>query len=454
MRRLYLYKFTIALVLLAYAVVPAWAQQPSLTLQQAVAAALEKNPERKMAAADLASANANYRLTRTHLLPQLGFSEGVTRGNDPVFVFGTKLRQQRFTQTDFALNALNRPTPVNNFATRFAGQWTAFDSWKTPFQMKQSSLLQQGATQSMGRTDQELIFRVITAYESVLMSKREVEVAQQALNTAQSVLELSRSRVEAGTVVESDALSAEVNLATRKAELIRAQGRESVAGVELGNAMGVSLPAGQATVEELHSIVYSTDALDAEVTVAQKNRPDLKALDLQQQAQQAGLKAAKSSFGPRVDTFGSWEMDKQSFAGTGGNNWIAGAELRIDIFPVEKREQLAIEKAGLQRIQAGQTSAQNTVRLEVSRAYYQHLAAEQTLAVTKASMTQADESLRIIHNRYEAGLATVTDVLRAEDAARQTQTSYWQAVYDNTITFAALRLATGTLNADQVVNFQ
>ena len=69
-------------------------------------------------------------------------------------------------------------------------------------------------------------------------------------------------------------------------------------------------------------------------------------------------------------------------------------------------------------------------------------------------MTQATESLRILRNRYDAGLVPLTDVLRAEDAERQSQRSYWQAVYHNALSYAALRLATGTLNPEQVVNFQ
>ncbi len=54
------------------------------------------------------------------------------RGNDPVFVFGTRLRQQIFTAADFALNTLNTPTPIGNFSSRFSGQWSLFDglqSW-------------------------------------------------------------------------------------------------------------------------------------------------------------------------------------------------------------------------------------------------------------------------------------------------------------------------------------
>jgi len=103
--------------------VSAEGQHEPLTLQRAVAASLEQNPDRKMAATGLTTAAAEHRLSRTELLPQFSFGEGVTRSNDPVFAFGSKLRQQRFGQSDFGLNVLNRPTPVNDFETKFAGQW-------------------------------------------------------------------------------------------------------------------------------------------------------------------------------------------------------------------------------------------------------------------------------------------------------------------------------------------
>src|ERR1017187_8678829 len=106
------------------------AQQPSpLALQQAVSISLEKNPERKAAMADTKAASVGVKEARSFLLPHVTFSETATRGNDPVYVFGSELRQQRFTTADFALNALNTPTPFGNFATRFVGILNLFDSF-------------------------------------------------------------------------------------------------------------------------------------------------------------------------------------------------------------------------------------------------------------------------------------------------------------------------------------
>ena len=145
-----------------------------------------------------------------------------------------------------------------------------------------------------------------------------------------------------------------------------------------------------------------------------KNRADLQSLAIRSSSQQMAVKSAKSEFGPRVDVFGSWQTDGETIAATSGNNWIAGAEIRIDLIPFEKRTRLQQEKAGLMRAQAGEDSARSMVRVEVSRAYYDHQSAAQMVGVARTAMAQAAESLRILENRYQAGLATLTDVLRAQ----------------------------------------
>jgi outer membrane protein TolC len=207
-------------------------------------------------------------------------------------------------------------------------------------------------------------------------------------------------------------------------------------------------------LEQLAEHNFSTLALADEVEQALKSRPDFKSLGLQVSAQQAAVKSARSEFGPRVDAVGSWQTDRQSFAGSGGSNWMAGAELRVDLLPIEKRSRLQQEKASLMRAQAGEESARSMIRVEVSRAYFGLQSAAKMVEVARNSMAQATESMRILRNRYNAGLVPLTDVLRAEDAERQSQSGYWQAVYHNVLSYAALRLATGTLNAEQVVNFQ
>ena len=199
-------------------------QQPSpLTLQQAVSISLEKNPERKAAMADTKAASAGVKEARSFLLPHATLSETATIGNDPVYVFGSKLRQQRFTTADFALNVLNTPAPFGNFATRLGGTWNLFDSFGSWRAVNRAERVKDAAGHQLERTDQEIIFRVVDSYYGMLLARKQLEVAEQSMKTAQAILDRSKDRFESGVVVESDYLSAQVRLATRKQELIRAQ---------------------------------------------------------------------------------------------------------------------------------------------------------------------------------------------------------------------------------------
>ena len=92
-------------------------------------------------------------------------------------------------------------------------------------------------------------------------------------------------------------------------------------------------------------------------------------------------------------------------------------------------------------------TATSGVQLEARSAYFDLEAARQQVEVVRAAVAQARESLRIIQDRYQAGLTTITDLLRAEDATNRTQTQYWETVYRLHTSHANLELATGTLNA-------
>jgi len=428
------------------------AQEP-LTLRQAINEALGKSPEAAIAQADIQGATSAATMARTQLLPQLGFTEDISRGDDSVYAFGTRLRQEQFTQADFALNALNRPQPIGNFATRFSGHWMAFDSFKTQKEIHRADLFKESASSSAKAVDQQIIFRVVRAYQSVLYAHREIDVAQHEQETAAALLSSVDEHVKAGLAVESDRMSAQVNVAARKEELIAAQGDLELAWAQLREAMGNQDLKSQ-ELKPIEPRTFPQGALEEEMATAAKTRPDLMALGQAQSAQASAVGAAKSDFGPRVSAYGNWEEDRTSFAGSGGNNWVAGVQISVDILPMGKRAQLARESAAKQKIDAQFAATQQHLRLEVSQAHIHRQTAALQLETARAAMDQSAESLRILKNRYDAGLATITDLLRAEDAERQSQSNYWHAVYGNAMAYSELLYAAGTLTPDAAEELQ
>ena len=187
--------------------------------------------------------------------------------------------------------------------------------------------------------------------------------------------------------------------------------------------------------------------------LALTNRPDLKRIQSEESAQRQSVAIAKSSFGPRVNAFAGWEMDNPTFvAGGGGNNWLGGVEMQIDLFQGgAKRAELSRERALQEKVTAMKQVASDGIRLEVRRAYYNLDSARQEVEVARAVIAQAQNSLRINQDRYDGGLTTLTDLLSAEESTRRSQTEYWEAVYRFHTSFASLELASGTLNIQSPV---
>lgn len=428
-------------------------QSSPLTLQQAVTIALEKNPERKAALADSRAAAADVREARSFLLPHATFSETATRGNDPVYVFGSKLRQQGFTAADFALNSLNTPSAFGNFATRFGGTWNLFDSFASWRGVNRAESVKDAARHQLDRTDQEIVFRVVDSYYSVLLAKKQLEVAEKAMDTARAILDRSKNRFESGVAVESDYLSAQVRMAMRNQELIHAQQNLELARAQLSTSMGVSSENEFDPMEALAERNLPATPLEETEKTAVEMRPDLKRIRSDEAAQLLSVSIAKSSFGPRVNAFGGWEADNPTFvAGGGGNNWLAGIEVQFDLFQGgAKRAQLSHERAMRDKVAAAKEMATDAVRLEVRRAYYDVDAARRQIDVARATIAEAQESLRINQNRYDSGLSTISDLLAAEEAVLRSQSGYWEAVYRYLSGYASLELASGTLNPQSPV---
>jgi len=305
----------------------------------------------------------------------------------------------------------------------------------------------------LDRTDQEIVFRVVSSYYDVLLAAKELEVAEQSSKTAHSIMERSQARFDSGLTVESDLLTAKVRVAARQQELIRDRNTLEEARAELNTAMGMPLDSLFQLTDVLAERTLPIPTVQDVERQALTNRPDLKRIAFEEAAQRQSVSMAKSSFGPRVNAFAGWETDHPTFvAGGGGNDWLGGIEVQFDIFQGGgKRAELSRQRALEEKVAAMKQAASDAVRLEVRRAFYQTDANRQQIEVARAAIAQAQESLHINQNRYDSGLTTITDLLGAEEVTRRSQTDYWEAVYHFHTSYANLELASGSLNPQSPV---
>ncbi len=433
------------------------AAQPSensgtLTLQEAVRIALEKNPAVQAASAYAEAVEKGIAEARAAHLPQVGFSESFTRSNNPVYVFGSLLTQRQFTAGDFALNTLNTPTPLDNFRTQFTASLPLFDAGQTGRRVRDARLNAASAAQERQRTRQEVVYDVVKAYLNELLARENVRVAEAGVAMTKADLARAQARQDQGLAVPSDLLSAKVQLAQAQQDLLQAQNAAALAHAGLNVAMGLPEDSAQPVEGTLVETALDAGALAERQQSALTLRPDYLQAGLGHQRAENGTRMARAEFLPTVNLFSSWEEDNQTFAARGGNNWALGASLNFNVFDGgARRARLAAAAARQRQAEAQVAQMAAGVRLQVREAYLNLGTAQQRVEVSRAARTEAAESLRIVQNRYEAGLATITDLLRVETANTAAQKIYLDAVFDHRLSYAALELATGELSANSSV---
>jgi outer membrane protein len=423
------------------------AQTPQpLTLRQAVELALKRNPSLRATQAQADISHAQVGAARAGWFPRLDVSQSLTRGDNPVYVFGTLLTQRQFTASNFNLSTLNEPNPLDNFQTQVQAQVSLFDSGRTYLREAGARQVSTAADYETEQARQDLILRVVRAYDGVVVAREELAAATHALDSAKANERRVRTMTTAGLVVTSDLLSAEVFRAQMLDRRITAANALELARLSLGRELG--LPAGSEpdVSGTLGDPAPLTGGIEEWVKTAMAERPALRAAELREQAASTGRKLAKADFGPRIGVFGDFERDAETLGGPSGTNWTAGARIDWNVFSGgAKRSQLA--EADARRMEAKDQLEwlRSGIDLEVRQAYLDAQAAAQRAAEGQAAVDQAGESLRIVQNRYQAGLVMITELLRAQSAQLDARTAYLTALHDWEVAKARLERATGQL---------
>jgi outer membrane protein len=422
------------------------AAQQRLSLADAVTRALENNPDLAMDAPGQQAARSEFKAAMAGYLPRLDFEQSYLAGDNPVFVFGTLLTQQRFTAENFALPSLNSPSAVDNLQTRASVQQNIWDFGRTRNQRELARLGVNLADQSHEDHKRQVLLSVFDGYYAASLAADALETARTALRSAESIESQAKARVESGLAVEADLLRSRVYLSAAKQQEIQAQGQLDTLRAQLNRLMGY--PLGQA-IGETAPLTVKTISIPAEESLAeQKNRrPDYQNLLTElRQADVAVSSRAKERL-PVIAGYTTWEADNPSLNNHGGNNWAAGITLRWNLF-AGGSDAAQLEAARQRREQKRRqiSAMESAMQLEIRRALIQYRSSEQQVAVAQAAETQSEEGLRILRKRYDAGLATMTDLLSAETARSAARTNLAEAIYRQRLSFAQLEYAAGILS--------
>lgn len=426
--------------------------QDAISLKDAVRRGLEKNKAVEASAEAQKAADSRIAEARSGRLPKVSYMESWARSDNPVFVFSSLLTQHQFEPQDFQIGPLNRPDFMNNFQSQITADQPLYDAGQTKNARHSAELAKDLTKEDGRRTKLEVMAGVIQSYFDALLTAAQMKAVDQAMRSAQADLERAETVRAAGMATDADVLSVRVHLAGVKEQQIRSEANLNVARAALNDAMGLPLDVEHQLTTALAELKLPGGALGDYEKNALSERPEARQLKLASSLAETQAAASRSAYLPQVGLHAAFEADRQNFYDKGGANWLVSIGLKWNLFN-GNADKARIEEsaAALRQREAEQERANSSIRLQVRRAWADLRAASERIEVSKAAVAAAEESLRITQNRYETGLASITDVLRTETALLEARTRVLAAVHDQRIAAAMLELAAGTLNVDSEV---
>ena len=197
----------------------------SLSLNDALELSKKGNYELKLAQTEVDKMQADKNKSLAVFLPQVTLSETYVKTDDPLNVFGLKLKQKTVSMADFNPLLLNNPNELNNYNTKlevlqplinldgFFGRNAAAEGLSALNFKRQ-------------RTENYIDFMVKATYYQLVLTTNSLDVIKQALNTAKVNRKLIKDYYDEGMITKADYLRGEVYVANLESQKVTKSERQ------------------------------------------------------------------------------------------------------------------------------------------------------------------------------------------------------------------------------------
>jgi len=302
-------------------------------------------------------------------------------------------------------------------------------------------------------TDENLIENVSTAYYQVFSAKQQLEAVDSSYASTLKIRNIIKSLYDNGLAKKVDLDRTNVNLTNL--ETTQAKLRNAVTQSENALKFYIGMPIDTKIQLKEADLAVQPPLLEDHINVSE--RTELQALNKQKELLEYNLEATKAAYYPSLSLVGNyaWQGTGDKFPiGNGkgkGVYWTdyatIGLQLNIPIFNgFETKARVNQNKIQLESLEADIQDTRLGMDLEYENAKAQIENSLQTIRNQEANRDLAQTVLDNTRNNYQYGLASLTDLLDAENALVQAKNNYTDALLNFKIAEIQLYKAKGELN--------
>jgi len=412
----------------------------TLTLQDALARAQTNVPQLLAAVSDANAAHEDIQQARAATRPSLSVKSDYlgTQGNG-VFPSG------RF---------------VTNDGVHVYREWAVvhqdFTAAATRTGIRRAQEAEVAARARVEITRRGLAATVTRAYYALLSAQRKYATAQQALDEAKRYFDISQNLERGGEVAKSDTVKAELQVAAQDQAFREAKLAMDNARLDLAVMLFQDFNQNFNLVDDL-ALAPSLPALTEIQTMAERQNPDLQAANSALRGAGLDVKLARQAYLPSLTADLAYGIEANAFAlhstvaadpqkGPVPNlGYFLTVSLNLPVWDWGSRSS-KVRQAVLKRNQASVelSATQRTLIRNLQGFYAEAQTAREQVDSLQHSVDLASESLRLNALRYQAGEATILELVDAQSTLIQARNAFVDGLSRYRLAVANLQTLTGT----------
>jgi outer membrane protein len=413
----------------------------SLTLEDAITKGLANSQHIAELEARSAAAAANEQGRAAGRLPILSLIGGYTRTNH-VTEFSIPLPG--------ALPRVIYPDIPDNYRTRLDLQWPIYTAGRVDA-LERAAHAERAATgEDLAAARADLRLEITRAFWALVTARESEQVVGRSLESIDAHVRDLRSRLEQGLIPPNDLLSAEAQQSRQRLLAIDAANQRGVSEADLQRLLGTDSTAEiqpAATLEP--PAAASVGEANALVSEAHDRRPERRALEDRAAAARERVAVARSEALPQIAVAGGYDYARPNprifpRSSLWEDSWDVSVNATWSIWDggrsrADRAEAAAIARAAESRV----LDFDRQVAFEVRQRRLEVDSSRAAIVAAADGVRSAAEAFRVVGERFNAGVATNTDVLDAETALLQARLDQTRALANARLADARLARAVG-----------
>jgi multidrug efflux system outer membrane protein len=404
---------------------------PDPQLQQLIALALAQNRDLRVAALNVQSAQAQYRIQRAQLFPTIDASAVEQVQGIPIGVLEAEIPAGAGAGGTGAANSVPSGITVHTYDVGVGFTNYELDVFGRIRSLSHAALQQYFSSGETRRSVQlTLVAEIATAYLTVLADQTLLDITRDTLKSQQDSYALTQKLFSGGTSTELALRQAESTVDTAQANIALYNRQLAQDRNALQLLLGAPIPDGidfSRGLDRGNMVAELEEDIPSDVLV---RRPDVLAAEHQLVAANAQIGAARAAFLPSISLTGTFGTESTQLSGlfkAGSRAWTFSPDISIPIFAGGANlANLQATKLARDTAVAQYEKAIQTAFREVADALVARGTLDDQLAAQQALVTASDKAYRLADMRYRGGVDSFLTALVAQvslySAQQQLQT--------------------------------